>query len=204
MQTILLQDDPALFRGLEHSLLCRDGIHLLTACRERLLEACESSRADVVMFLPATPQDEAIDLRAGLAALPHAPLCLPVQDGTQARQALRQAGEKLGVAGRGWPRQACRVAVTVRGRGWSSRGWTRDLSPAGAFIGGRCSGTGGDEVRLDLRPARGERVSLAGKLVRVVQASCDLEQLQGMAVAFDNVSQLNADHLQAWATGGTA
>jgi len=183
MQTILLQDDPDLFRGLEHSLLCREGINLLTATGEApLLDACRTSLAQVVLLAAAGSSE---DLVRRIESLPHAPLCFTARDGQEASLLLTEIQERLGLPGRDGARHPCRVPVLVRSGSGSCRGRTRDLSTSGVFVAtepgcGLCGA-----VEIDLRPpGASEVIRCRGRVVRGVPLDRASDRLAGLAVSF--------------------
>ena len=184
MQTILLQDDANLCRGLEHSLLCRDDINLMFASHEGLVDLCRSSKAAVVL-LAADESSAGPKLVAAIGALDHGPLCLVAADGQQARDLLRQAGPHLGVAGRGAQRHPCRIGVQVRLDGDIIRGRARDLSTSGVFVATTRNCPAGTTVAVELKTAgRGRGLRRQGTVVRSVMADPASERLAGVAVAF--------------------
>ena len=195
MLTILLQDDPALFRGLEHSLLCRESIQLLTASGEAdLLDSCRTSRAQVVV-LAAAGRGE--DLARRIESLPHAPLCLRAGDDQEAGRLLAAVQDRLGLPERDGDRHACRVEVLVRSGAGSCRGRTRDLSTSGVFVATEpgCGLRG--PVEIDLRPpgASGS-IRCRGKVVRGVPLDRASDRLAGLAVQFTAGQGLSPDQVE--------
>jgi hypothetical protein len=198
MQTILLQDDPDLFRGLEHSLLCRDGITLLTAAADAdLLDSCRESGAQVVL-LAGREKTATESLVRRLKSLPHEPLCLVAAGGREARDLLGKVESRLGVAGRQAPRRVCRVAARVTGPGASCKGRTRDISASGAFVATT-------EVLPEKTPIVVEFVSPgrrggnrhAGVVVRSVPDDSPSQRLAGMAIRFAPDERLSDSQLDA-------
>jgi len=198
MQTILLQDDPDLFRGLEHSLLCREGIALLTAAADAdLLERCRQSRAQVVLLAghgdPATER-----LVRRLESLPHDPLCLVAAGGGAARELLKDVESRLGLAGRAATRRVCRVAARVAGAGAACKGRTRDISISGTFVATEKILSAQTPVVVEftipgVRPHRRH----AGVVVRSQAADPHSHHLAGMAVQFAPDERLSAGQLAA-------
>ncbi|TDI47908.1 MAG: hypothetical protein E2P00_00405 [Acidobacteria bacterium] len=198
MQTILLQDDPALFRGLEHSLLCRDGITLLTAAADaELLDTCLKSGAQVVLLAGrATVATETLVRR--LKSLPHDPLCLVATGAREARDLLGRMESRLGVAGRAAPRRVCRVAVRVTGPGTICKGRTRDLSSSGAFIATTEALPEKTPVVVEfVSPGRRGSARHTGVVVRSVADDPLSQRLAGMAIRFAPGGRLSDDLLDA-------
>jgi hypothetical protein len=195
MQTILLQDDPDLFRGLEHSLLCRDGINLLTAADADLLDTCRESGAQVVL-LAARGKAATESLLGRLESLPHAPLCLVAASGRAARDLLAQMESRLGVAGREAPRRACRVSARVTGQGISLKGRTRDISASGAFVATTEALPEDTRITVEFAsPGRPSGALHAGVVVRAVPDDPPSQRLAGMAIRFAPDQRLSDDLL---------
>jgi hypothetical protein len=205
MQTILLQDDPDLFRGLEHSLLCRDGITLLTAAADAdLLEICRERGAQVVLLAGRGKAATQILVRR-LQSLPHDPLCLVAASGREARDLLGKVESCLGLARRAAPRRVCRVAARVTGSGTSCSGRTRDISATGAFVATRAVLPVQTPIVVEFgSPGRRGSGRHSGAVVRSVAADSSSHHLAGMAIRFaldDRLSDGLLDALPAAAAG---
>jgi hypothetical protein len=204
MQTILLQDDPILFRGLEHSLLRRDGIHLLTASGEAaLVAACSRSGADVVLL--AAGSDKA-ELTVKMESLPHAPLCVSLPVDGEAGGVMARVRDHLGLSARQEERHPCRVPVRFQsGAGWSQRR-TRDLSVSGVFIASEDTGSIESPVDLEFKTdGKSPTISCRGRVTRTVSAKEDSDHLAGLAVHFTSghgLSRLQLEVLLAAARSG--
>ncbi|MCZ6600109.1 MAG: PilZ domain-containing protein [Acidobacteria bacterium] len=198
MQTILLQDDPDLFRGLEHSLLCRDGITLLTAAADAdLLETCRESGAQVVLLAGrGDAATRALVLR--LNSLPHDPLCLVADCGREARDLLGQVESRLGVVGRAAPRRVCRVVARVTCPGSSCRGRTRDISASGTFVATTKALPENTPIVVEFAsPGRRQGGRHAGVVVRSVSDDPSSQHLAGMAIRFAPGERLSDGQLDA-------
>jgi hypothetical protein len=183
MQTILLQDDPDLFRGMEHSLLCREGINVLLADGETaLVSACSESRAQVVLLASGQSGQ---GLARRLEGLPHAPLCVSLPEDGQAGGMMASITDRLGLSGRQGERHSCHVPARVNAGAGSGRGRTRDLSLFGAFIATGPGCTLDGPVEVEFRPGRGgEAIHCNGQVVRGVPRDGASDHLAGLAVHF--------------------
>ena len=203
MQTILLQDDPDLFRGIEHSLLCREGINLLLASGEAaLLSACRESHAQVVLLASGRPGR---GLARRLEALPHAPLCVSLPEDGRAGGMMASITDRLGLSGRQDERHSCHVPARVDAVAGSCRGRTRDLSLFGAFIATGTGCTLDGPVEVEFRSGRGgEAIHCNGHVVRDVPRDKASDHLAGLAVRFATHGGLSQGQLESLMTAELA
>ncbi len=202
MQTILMEDDPRLFRDLEDSLLRRRALRLLTAgSEEDLLRRTRQEQPDLVVLGPGCSQETAARLRQGLASLPRPPLCLHCPRPGAGSALLEEMHRHLGMARRTDERLACRVTAHVTAGGETRRGVTRDVAAGGIYVASREPFQASTEVQVRLRSAAGATAEAAGQVLRAVTPDDAGEHLSGMAIGFGAGHALDSACLAHLAAG---
>jgi hypothetical protein len=186
MQTILIQDDPDLFRHLEDSLLRRSDLRLLTAATAaELLARSRSEQPDLVVLGPAGLETPAAEVERRLAGLPRPPVCLRCPDPDVGRGLEGDIHRHLGVALRRAQRHVCHLPVRLTAAGKARRGITRDLAAGGVYVATPKPYPVATKVSLRLRAADGSlAVQAEGEVVRAVTPQAAGERLPGMAIRF--------------------
>jgi hypothetical protein len=204
MRTILLEDDPILFRGLEGSLLRREELRIVTAASpEALLESSRRERPDIVLLRDSGGSSSAPAVAAQIEAIPEAPPC--VLSGTKPdRDALlARIREHLDLPARRARRRRCRLRVRSTGGGEERRGITRDLSATGVFVAMDDPFDVSTVLLLAIKgPGKQPPIHLGGRVVRAVTPEPGSERLPGMAVRFHEGELLSQEALIDLAPSG--
>ncbi|MFQ5671293.1 MAG: PilZ domain-containing protein [Acidobacteriota bacterium] len=195
MKTVLIQDDPVLFRDLEDSLLQRAGVRLLVAGTPDDLAALSLREGPDLVILgqgPPGPNPEKILRR--LRALPAPPACLVSPRPPEPSGLLELLRARLDLPDRGRRRRVCRVKALARCGSQDRVGVTRDLSEDGVFVATAEPYEERQEVELRIAGRTGHReVAAAGRVVRSVVPVAGLHHLPGMAVRFHETSRLRSE-----------
>jgi CheY-like chemotaxis protein len=198
MHTILVQDDPILFRDLEGSLLRREELRLLTAgSPEALLECSRREHPDLVVLRDDRPGEHPQSVVRALNALPDPPawiLSPPVPDREALLAGIR---DHLGLPERQARRRRCRVRVRSMVGAEERTGITRDLAEGGSFVAMNDPFEPSREVRLALRGQGMRRaIRLGGRVVRAVRPTSGSERLPGMAIRFHTDDRLTPEQMK--------
>jgi Tfp pilus assembly protein PilZ len=204
MRTILLEDDPILFRGLECSLLRREELRIVTAgSPEALLESSRRERPDLVVLRDTGDASSAPDIVEQIEAIPDSPPCVLSAAKPDREALLARIHEHLDLPARRAPRRRCRLRVRST-RGDDQRtGITRDLSEAGVFVAMDDPFELSSDILLAFK-GHGMRqaVKVGGRVVRSVPPAPGSERLPGMAVRFNDEERLSREVLDALLRSG--
>jgi PilZ domain-containing protein len=221
--TVLLQDEPALLKGLEQTFMRRDEIRLTLVSDAPAALARAAGDPGALAVILETHDDLAPGAAAGSAGRVEPRrrcvvfcTCTPPAAHVEADQSGLPApasGEafldlirsRLGVVARQFERRVCRLHAEARAGGAVFRGVSRDLSRSGVFLVGGEPFADGEAVRVSLRAGRrGPVIEALGRVSRSIRAR-DGGPAAGMAVCFAPESRLRADQVDALAPrGGSA
>ena len=204
MRTILLEDDPILFRGLECSLLRREELRILTAgSPEALLESSRRDRPDLVVLRDTGDASSTPAIVEQLEAIPDSPPCVLSPAKPDREALLARIHEHLDLPARRTLRRPCRLRVCSTGGDDERTGITRDLAATGTFVAMEDPFELSSDLLLAFK-GHGMRqaVQVGGRVVRSVPPAPGSERLPGMAVRFHDGELLSQEVLDALLRSG--